>query len=46
MHRLMILLSSHGQWDEYQASDARGGYYRESRHWGGSTEGGRPYEDW
>ena len=21
--------------DEYRASDARGGYYRESRHWGG-----------
>jgi hypothetical protein len=33
--------------DEYRASDARGGYYRESRHWGGYYGGGwRAYEDW
>ena len=46
-------MSSRGQYymkrssDEYRASDARGGYYRESRHWGGYYGGGeRAYEDW
>jgi hypothetical protein len=33
--------------DEYRASEARGGSYRESRHWGGYYGGGeRAYEDW
>jgi hypothetical protein len=34
--------------DEYPASAARGGYYRESRHWGGyyGDGGGGPYQDW
>ena len=48
------LMSSRGQYymrrssDEYRAtSDARGGYYRESRHWGGYYGSGeRAYEDW
>src|SRR5271169_3062603 len=34
--------------DEYRVSGARGGYYRESRHWGGyyGDGGGGPYQDW
>jgi hypothetical protein len=34
--------------DEYRVSGARGGYYRESRHWGGyyGDGGVRPYQDW
>ena len=34
--------------DEYRASGVRGGYYRESRRWGGyyGDGGGRPYQDW
>jgi len=33
--------------DEYRASDARGGYYRENRHWGRYYAGGeRAYQDW
>ncbi len=33
--------------DEYRASDARGGYYRESGHWSGYYGGGeRAYGDW
>jgi hypothetical protein len=33
--------------DEDRASEARGGSYRESRHWGGYYGGGeRAYEDW
>ena len=34
--------------DEYRMSGARGGYYRESRHWGGyyGDGGGGPYQDW
>ena len=33
---------------EYRVSGARGGYYRESRHWGGyyGDGGGGPYQDW
>jgi len=34
--------------DEYRVSGARGGYYRESRHWGGyyGDGAGGPYQDW
>ena len=34
--------------DEYRVTGARGGYYRESRHWGGyyGDGGGGPYQDW
>jgi len=34
--------------DEYRVSGARGGYYRESRHWGEyyGDGGGGPYQDW
>jgi hypothetical protein len=34
--------------DEYRVSGARGGYYRESRQWGGyyGDGGGGPYQDW
>ena len=34
--------------DEYRVSGARGGYYHESRHWGGyyGDGGGGPYRDW
>jgi len=33
--------------DEYRVSGARGGYYRESRHWGEYYGGGGgPYQDW
>jgi hypothetical protein len=34
--------------DEYRVSGARGGYYRESRHWGEyyGGGGGGPYQDW
>jgi len=30
--------------DEYRVTGARGGYYRESRHW--ADGGGGPYQDW
>ena len=34
--------------DEYRVTGARGGYYRESRHWGGyyGDGAGGPYQDW
>ena len=34
--------------DEYRVGGARGGYYRESRQWGGyyGDGGGGPYQDW
>ena len=34
--------------DEYRVSGARGGYYRESRHWGGyyGDRARGPYQDW